>query len=55
MKKQTKIPNLRHGWHLIGAGPARFGWAWAHPCSLQWLGKTKREAVEQAAKLGLIA
>ena len=38
---------VSRGWHLIGAGPARFGWAAIHPSGAKrWLGSTARQAVE---------
>jgi hypothetical protein len=43
-----------HGWHLTGPGPARFGWAWIHPCSREWLGRTKAEAIKAAVDKGLL-
>jgi hypothetical protein len=45
---------LVHGWHLTGPGPARFGWAWVHPCSREWLGRTKAEAIAAAISKGLL-
>ncbi len=46
-----------HGWHLCGAGPASFGWAWVYPTGAKkWLGRTQAEVVKalrDAADLGL--
>lgn len=33
------------GWHLAGAGPARFGWAAKHPSgAVRYLGRSLRDA-----------
>ena len=53
-KVNSAHPELRHGWHLCGPGPARFGWAFAHPCKLEWLARTKKEALVAAQEKGLI-
>lgn len=44
MKTKLLIGVIR-GWHLIGAGPARYGYARVHPCCLEWLGYTKAQAL----------
>lgn len=34
------------GWHLIGPGPARFGWALRFASGhLRWLGRTRADAM----------
>jgi len=44
---------VTRGWHLDGAGPARYGWAWTHPTGrVTYLGATwaaVRDAAEDAA------
>ena len=40
-----------HGWHLIGAGPARFGWATLTGQRLGWLGATAGDAFETLLEL----
>lgn len=41
---------LRHGWHLIGAGPARKGWAaYTAAGAGRFLGRTESEALARAA------
>jgi hypothetical protein len=40
-------PDARRGWHLIGEGPARFGWAtYTAAGDGTWLGRTASEALE---------
>jgi hypothetical protein len=54
MSSSLKVPaNMRHGWHTDGPGPARFGWAWSHPCRVQFLARTKAEALNVAIEKGL--
>jgi len=38
-------PGIVRGWHLIGAGPARYGYALIRTCDKLWLGKTRAEAI----------
>lgn len=36
------------GWHLDGAGPARYGWAWLYPTGKKrFLGRTAFVALER--------
>lgn len=43
--------SLVRGWHLAGAGPARFGWGAVHPAGrVQFLGKSIEDI---ARRLGL--
>jgi hypothetical protein len=39
-----------HGWHLDGAGPARFGWSSVHGCKVTFRGRT---LFEVAKRLGV--
>jgi len=52
---------LAHGWHLAGAGPARYGWAIRSAAgALEWLGSTaamaiakiERDKSDHAARFG---
>ena len=52
--KNKLPPEFHRGWHLCGAGPARFGYAWRHPCSYEWLAKSKPEALKVAKEKGLL-
>ena len=39
-------PDARHGWHLIGAGTARYGWAvYTAAGAGRWLGRTAAVAL----------
>ncbi len=39
--------HISHGWHLDGAGPARFGWAVVHPSGrVRYLGRTAYDALQ---------
>jgi hypothetical protein len=41
---------VHRGWHLDGAGPARYGWAATHPGGrVRFLGRSARAAVEATA------
>ena len=31
---------LTLGWHLDGSGPARYGWAYQHPCKVEFVART---------------
>ena len=36
------------GWHLLGPGAARYGWAAVYPSGLRrWLGRTSAEALRR--------
>lgn len=48
--EQTVGTKIVHGWHLDGAGPARFGWASVHPARVRFLGRTLAEV---AASVGV--
>ncbi len=39
---------LSRGWWLDGAGPARFGWAYQHPCKTEFIGATIQICVNKA-------
>lgn len=39
---------LYRGWHLDGAGPARYGWAYRHPCKVEFVGRTIVSAIVHA-------
>jgi hypothetical protein len=39
---------LRRGWHLDGPGPARWGWAYQHPCKVEYVGRTLAIAIARA-------
>ena len=39
--------HLIRGWHLIGAGPARWGWASVAPVGLRWEGRTLAEIAQR--------
>ncbi len=39
---------ISRGWVLDGAGPARYGYYFQHPCKQEWLGRSCREVVELA-------
>lgn len=40
---------IRHGWHLAGPGPARFGWAAIYPSGcVRYLGPTIASALGYA-------
>ncbi len=45
--EQTIGTKIVHGWHMDGAGPARFGWAAVHACRVRYLGRTLAEAAER--------
>jgi len=36
----NKLSVLVRGWHLSGAGPARYGWAYRHATSVEFIGRT---------------
>lgn len=43
---RTACPDARLGWHLIGAGPARYGWAtYTAAGAGRWLGSTAQHAL----------
>lgn len=35
-------------WSFDGAGSARYGWVYLHPCKKEWLGRTKGAAIARA-------
>ena len=39
---------LIRGWHLDGAGPARYGWAYHHPCRVEYIGRTLADVTSEA-------
>lgn len=44
-------PEVSRGWHLCGAGPARYGYAFRHPTgALTWLGSTSTEVKTRIAE-----
>lgn len=47
----SDVDHVEHGWHLIGAGPARFGWAavWAGGVKRRFIARTASDAVIKAA------
>lgn len=46
----------RHGWHLAGVGPARFGWAtYSSAGRCTWLGATLRQAARQQCVVAIAA
>ena len=50
MMKGTGFDSIRYGWHLIGAGPARFGWAaFSTAGAGLFLGRTAHEALNPSA------
>lgn len=44
----------RHGWHLSGVGPARFGWAtYSGAGACRWLGATLRQAARRECAIAI--
>lgn len=48
----SDVDHVEHGWHLIGVGPARFGWAavWAGGVKRRFLARTASDAVIAASR-----
>jgi len=43
----TSDLTVRHGWGLVGPGPARFGWWSVDGCRDRYLGRTRAEVIHR--------